>query len=175
MGSLGDEKQHRTKQDGCDYEEIQCQQGCGVNFCRMKQQTHSVTCLLRPHKCEHCSEEGPYQCITGNHLETCRRYPVQCPNGCKVKIPREEVLSEVRLKEELSAKAQELQAKKQHVRQLEEDNRTKAQHIHNLERDTKVNRETIAQLTEAIEEYETQKRLWIIVIILICVFLPFCY
>ena len=119
VGCLGDEGQHRMKQDGCAYEEIPCAHGCSVTIRRMNQQTHSVSCLMHPHKCEYCSEEGPYQCITGEHLETCRRYPVQCPNGCKEKLPREEVLSEVKLKEQLSAMAKQLQAREQRVRQLE--------------------------------------------------------
>ena len=128
MGSLGDEGQHRMKHDGCDYEKCLCPQRCGVTFFRMNQQTHSVSCLMRPHKCEYCGEEGPYQRITGEHLETCRRYPVQCPNGCKEKLPREEVLREVKLKEQLSAMAKQLQAREQRVRQLERYILTEGRH-----------------------------------------------
>ena len=109
MGCLSDERQHRAQQGGCDYEEIQCVYGCGVTIHRMIEQAHSVECPMRPYNCEYCGDEGPYQCIIGDHLETCRRYPVQCPNGCQEKIPREDILSEIKLKMKVTALAKKLQ------------------------------------------------------------------
>ena len=135
VGCLKDEGQHRKKQDGCAYEEIPCAHGCSVTIRRKDQQTHSVSCLMRTHKCKYCHEDGPYQCITGEHLETCRRYPVQCPNGCKEKLPREEVLSEVKLKEQLSAMEKKLQVERQRAQQLERDNKANTERIHQLEWD----------------------------------------
>ena len=146
VGCLGDEGQHRMKQDGCAYEEIPCAHGCSVTIRRKDQQTHSVSCLMRTHKCKYCHEDGPYQCITGEHLETCRRYPVQCPNGCKEKLPREEVLNEIRLKEVLSAVVQKLDIEEERARQLERDNRAKMERIHQLETDTEVKAQRIRYL-----------------------------
>ena len=158
VGCLGDEGQHRMKQDGCDYEEIPCAHGCSVTIRRMNQQIHSVDCLMRPHKCEYCHDEGPYQHITGEHLETCRRYPVQCPNGCKEKLPREEVLNEIRLKEVLSAVVQKLDIEEERARQLERDNRAKMERIHQLERDTEVKAQRIRYLETDTETKTRQIR-----------------
>lgn len=146
VGSIGDEGQHRVKQDGCGYEEIPCTHGCGVTIRRMAQQAHSGECPMRPHNCEYCGDEGPYQCITGDHLETCRRYPVQCPNGCQEKLPREEVLHEIRLKEVLSAMSVQLQVEECRAHQLERDMKTKMERIDDLERHTRANTQRIRQL-----------------------------
>ena len=184
VGCLGDEGQHRKKQGGCAYEEIPCAHGCSVTIRRKDQQTHSVSCLMRTHKCKYCHDEGPYQRITGEHLETCRRYPVQCPNGCKEKLPREEVLSESRLKESLYATAKKLQVERQRAHQLERDNRAKTGRIHQLETDTEVTtqcleclqsdtqamQETIAQLTEAKKRLtERVRQLQVMAYILVAV------
>ena len=186
VGSISDEGQHRVKQDGCGYQEIPCARGCGVTIRRMAQQAHSGECPMRPHNCDYCGDEGPYQCIIGEHLETCRRYPVQCPNGCQEKLPREEVLHEIRLKEVLSAMSVQLQveecrahqlekdmktkmeriddlerhtrANTQQVRQLERDTKDKAQHIRNLERDATANRHRISQLERDTKAKEQQIR-----------------
>ena len=166
VGCLSDEGQHRAKQGGCDYEDIQCVHGCGNTIRRMTQQAHSVECPMRPHNCEYCGDEGPYQCIIGDHLETCRRYPVQCPNGCQEKIPREDALSEIKLKEELSATAKKLEveerranwlewdmkAKMKHIDELKRNNSTTTWHIHQLERDTEAKTQRIRDLERNINE-----------------------
>ena len=146
VGCLSDEGQHRAQQDGCDYEDIQCAHGCGNTIRRMTQQVHSVECPMRPHNCEYCGDEGPYQCIIGDHLETCRRYPVQCPNGCQEKIPREDVLSEIKLKEALSATVRKLEVEECRANRLERDMKAKMEHIADLKRNNSANTGHIAQL-----------------------------
>ena len=146
VGCLSDEGQHRAKQGGCDYEDMQCVHGCGNTIRRMTQQAHSVECPMRPHNCEYCGDEGPYQCIIGDHLETCRRYPVQCPNGCQEKIPREDALSEIKLKEELSATAKKLEVEERRANRLEQDMKAKMKHIDELKRNNSATTERIAQL-----------------------------
>ena len=88
VGNLGDEEHHRKKQDGCQYEEIKCPHGCGSIMRRVGLSCHMVDCPRSPYDCEYCGEEGPYQYIVGDHLETCCKYPVQCPNGCKEKLQK---------------------------------------------------------------------------------------
>ena len=166
VGCLSDEGQHRAQQDGCDYEDIQCAHGCGNTIRRMTQQAHSVECPMRPHNCEYCGDEGSYQCIIGDHLDTCRRYPVQCPNGCQEKIPREDVIREIKLKEELSATAKKLEVEERRANQLERDMKAKMKHIdelkrnnsattwhiHQLERDTEAKTQRIRDLERNINE-----------------------
>ena len=146
VGCMSDEGQHRAKQGGCDYEDMQCAHGCGNTIRRMTQQAHSVECPMRPHNCEYCGDEGPYQCIIGDHLDTCRRYPVQCPYGCQEKIPREDVIREVKLKEELSATAKKLEVEECRANQLEQDMKAKMKHIDELKRNNSATTGRIAQL-----------------------------
>ena len=89
VGNLRDELQHRRTPHSCHFEEIPCPHGCGKTIQRMGQWYHFNDCPMRPHKCAYCGEEGPFREIVGNHLETCCKYPVLCPNGCNRNIPRE--------------------------------------------------------------------------------------
>ena len=155
MGCLSDEGQHRAQQGGCDYEEIQCVYGCGVTIHRMIEQAHSVECPMRPHNCEYCGDEGPYQCILGDHLDTCRRYPVQCPNGCQEKIPREAALSEIKLKEVLSSTVKKLEDKEQYAHQLECDMKAKTEYIQQLEGVTAQN----TTLKKLVSEVKSEQRI----------------
>ena len=183
VGSIGDGGQHRVKQDGCDYQEIPCTHGCGVTIRRMAQQAHSGECPMRPHNCNYCGDEGPYQCITGEHLETCLKYPVQCPNGCQEKIPRGNVLSKIKLKEELSAMTKTLQIEKWRAQQLERDVKAKTEQIRRLETITLPEaRHKITQLTATnktlkrnVSEIKNEQQILNIsipVIIIICAILP---
>ena len=141
VGNLGDEMQHRMISKSCHFEEIPCPLGCGKSIKRMTQSRHSQKCQMRPHSCEYCGEKGPYQKMVQDHLHTCRRYPVKCPNGCCERIPREDTAS-YKLKKEISTMKTELQAERQHVRdlgkfisQLKSDHKAQAQRIQGLERD----------------------------------------
>ena len=161
VGSLGEELQHRTKQDGCRYETMECPNGCGETIKRTTRQDHFIKCPNRPYTCEHCEEEGPYQDIVGKHLDTCSQYPVLCPNGCEEKIPRERAESQTKpLKEEIAKLKTGLQAEEERVHKLEEANtakekqitalrgeiRAKAQRADGLEQETKKQAATINQL-----------------------------
>lgn len=137
VGNLSDEEHHRKKQDGCQYEEIKCPHGCGDTMRRVKLSCHLNDCPRRPHNCEYCGEEGPYQYIVGDHLETCCKYPVQCPNGCKEKIPREEVLSQIKLKADLHIMQGKLEAAEERICELKTEVTTKEERIRALEADTR--------------------------------------
>ena len=133
VGNLGDEEHHRKKQDGCQYEEIKCPHGCGSIMRRVGLSCHMDDCPRRPYNCEYCGEEGPYQYIVGDHLETCCKYPMQCPNGCKEKLPREEVLHEIKLNRDLYIMQGRLEAREERVSELKAEVETKEQLIYALE------------------------------------------
>ena len=49
-------------------------------------------CPKRLIKCQYCNEEDIYQVITGEHLEVCPQYPIQCTNeGCSQNVPRSQM------------------------------------------------------------------------------------
>ena len=157
VGNLGDEMQHRTKPNSCHFEEIPCPLGCGMSITRMTRSRHSKKCQMRPHNCKYCGEEGSYRKMVQDHLQTCRRYPVPCPNGCREQIPREDTAS-YKLKQEISTMKAELQAERQHVHdlgkltsQLKSDYKAQAQRIHGLERDAQDKTERIQGLERDIE------------------------
>ena len=157
VGNLGDEMQHRSTPKNCQFEEIPCPLGCGKIITRMTQSRHSQKCQMRPHNCEYCGKEGPYRKMVQDHLQTCRRYPVKCPNGCSKRIPREDTAS-YKLKKEISTMKAELQVERQHVHdlgkltsQLKSDHKAQAQRIHGLERDAQDKTERIQGLERDVE------------------------
>ena len=135
-GSLGDELQHRTKQDGCEYQTIKCPNQCGGTTKRTTLQSHYKECPNRPHKCEHCKKEGLYKDIVGKHLDTCSQYPVLCPNGCEVRIARERAERRTKpLKEEIAKLRLDLKSAQESALKLKKDNTAKEQRITALQGD----------------------------------------
>ena len=164
VGNLGDEMQHRTKPNSSQFEEIPCPLGCGMIITRMTQSRHSEECQMRPHNCKYCGKEGPYWKMVQDHLQTCRRYPVKCPNGCSERIPREDTAS-YKLKETVSAMKTELQAAKQgvcvleeHLHHLESETQAKTEHIEGLEKDVEAKTEHIRDFENIIKAKTEQLR-----------------
>ena len=171
VGNLGDEMEHRTIPNSCQFEEIECPLKCGMIIQRMTQSRHMDGCSMRPHSCEYCGEEGPYWKMVQDHLQTCRRYPVKCPNGCQREIPREETAS-YKLKETVSAMKTELQAANQcvcvleeHLHHLESETQAKTDHIEGLEKDVEAKKEHIRNFeniikakTEQLRDLESNKK-----------------
>ena len=146
VGNLDDEMQHRKRQNSCHFEEIKCPHGCGQTIRRMTQSHHMNECQMRLHRCKYCGEEGQYWKIVQDHLQSCVRYPVRCPNGCNKRIPREDTAS-YKLEKTVSTMETELQAERQRlhdlaseskerIRQLKSDTKAKTERIHDLERET---------------------------------------
>ena len=85
---------NKGKREGeCQFEEVKCL----YVKCQKKDQRQNLTihekenCNERPYHCEHCAIEDRYIFITGEHLNTCPKYPTACPNNCAQKIPRESI------------------------------------------------------------------------------------
>ena len=80
----------QTHTDNCDFFVISCPNGCGVDFERRFKDKHvNEDCTCRKLSCEFCKE--PYQEKDEmEHLNSCMKFPIPCPAGCKKKdIPRE--------------------------------------------------------------------------------------
>lgn len=69
----------------CQFEDIECPNKCGQMVQRQHLSRHlSNECPSRTVKCKYCRTEGQHAFIMGDHKETCPKYPVACPNNCKV-------------------------------------------------------------------------------------------
>ena len=74
---------HLTR--NCQHEDVECTNQCGQMVQRQHFSRHiSNECQFRTAKCKYCRTEGQHVYILGQHKQTCPKYPVPCPNGCKV-------------------------------------------------------------------------------------------
>ena len=91
-GELRSVSQHH---DQCDYVLLPCPKQCTNFKCipRKDLQHHQAhECQKREHNCEYCGKIGPYDAITGMHLEQCDKFEIQCPNAdCDVMMERQGV------------------------------------------------------------------------------------
>ena len=59
---------------------------CGHTFCN----SCLKECPCRPTICQYCRIEGEHQFIEGTHKQQCYKFPIPCPNKCKIeKVPSE--------------------------------------------------------------------------------------
>ena len=77
----------------CQFEEVKCTNECEKTMQRRYLIAHIETeCPRRAVTCQYCHDTGEHQHIEGKHKEECPRFPVPCPNKCKVKaVPREDM------------------------------------------------------------------------------------
>ena len=69
----------------CQFEDVDCTNQCGQMVQRQNFSRHiSSECQFRTAKCKYCRVEGQHIFIQGQHKQTCPKYPVACPNGCKI-------------------------------------------------------------------------------------------
>ena len=74
---------HLTR--NCQFEDVECTNQCGQMVQRQNFSRHiSSECQFRNIKCKYCRAEGQHVYILGQHKQTCPKYPMACPNGCKV-------------------------------------------------------------------------------------------
>jgi len=74
---------HLTR--NCQFEDVECSNQCGQMVQRQHFSRHIANeCQFRITKCKYCRTEGQHLFILGQHKQTCAKYPVACPNGCKV-------------------------------------------------------------------------------------------
>ena len=93
VGSLGELEQHLSEK--CQYVSVNCSYNCGEAMFRLHLKQHqSKHCPNRPHSCKHCQLEGTYHDIEENHIPVCPKYPVTCPNECKVSSLQRDQLEE---------------------------------------------------------------------------------
>ena len=106
------------KDDGCLFEEVDCNLMCGERMKRKLLSNHRrFGCVERPYRCLYCNVEGTYKTITGvvkttpfdtipqgscdvkpppenGHYAVCEHYPKPCPNDCgTIDIKRKSVHS----------------------------------------------------------------------------------
>lgn len=74
------------------YIEVECPNECGAKFEKRFLEGHvSEDCTKRMVQCEFCDTCVFYKDEIA-HMNACKRFPVPCPNGCKLTdIPRGEV------------------------------------------------------------------------------------
>ena len=69
----------------CQFEDIECSNKCGQMVQRQHLSRHIINdCQSRTVKCKYCRSEGQHSFILGDHKDTCPKYPVTCPNNCKL-------------------------------------------------------------------------------------------
>ena len=85
-GELGVRGAHLDPLDGdCEYTDVDCTYGCGENLERNELAEHlEIFCPKRPSTCQYCKQTGGHEFITGDHMNECLEYPVQCPNNCGI-------------------------------------------------------------------------------------------
>ena len=85
-GHLYFEPEHRNTV--CGYMQVPCEKECGVKVERRFMMSHlTEECRLREVDCEFCYCSGTAADIA-LHLETCLEYPIVCPHGCELQLPR---------------------------------------------------------------------------------------
>ena len=96
VGELGELKGHLEAQDGCDYVEAECPNGCKPCRCVLPCSCSAYTmltkkdlqqhlleeCQKRQYKCEYCGRKDEFKEIKTFHYSKCREFPVGCPNEC---------------------------------------------------------------------------------------------
>ena len=86
VGSLGEAADHLNQENGCEFEQVYCINGCGERSQRRTMSVHvSDKCPNRTHTCPYCDEVDTYDNIVTSHYEVCKNYPLPCPNNCGVR------------------------------------------------------------------------------------------
>lgn len=99
-------EEHTTK---CGFEPVYCESKCGQRIQRNRIRAHMInTCSKRMVGCAYCAKSYTADTLQSHHSQ-CRRFPVTCPNKCRlpnnsgfISIPREEL--EMHLNEDCSAR-----------------------------------------------------------------------
>ena len=102
-GKLGELEQHLNQNpssenqlNGCQFVEVECTYKCGEWFQRHHITSHETEqCKKRPYSCDYCRDyESTFEDVTEIHYPQCSKYPIACPNECRVyKFERQELES----------------------------------------------------------------------------------
>ena len=93
-GEIRDISAHIGNNDGCQFKEVECLNGCEELVQRHCLPSHiKYKCTHREVECQYCHSKVKLLFADGTHLEECAKLPLPCPNGCgKVEmILREDV------------------------------------------------------------------------------------
>ena len=93
QGEINSITSHINHKDGCQFQEVNCPNNCGVAYQRRYLTSHvDAKCPCRKVNCQYCHDIGEHQFIDGKHKEKCPKFPLPCPNKCNVgTIPREDM------------------------------------------------------------------------------------
>ncbi|XP_065901180.1 TNF receptor-associated factor 4-like [Dysidea avara] len=94
QGELNDVKSHLGDSNSCRFGEVKCPNECGKMLSSESYTSHVNTeCRRRKVDCQYCHDSGEHQFITSSqHKDQCPRFPLRCPNKCKVRgVPREDM------------------------------------------------------------------------------------
>ena len=85
-----DMKKHRAE---CQLEVINCSNFCGIRLERKHLSNHVNTeCPRRKVRCQYCHYTAEYHFVEGQHKRKCPKFPLACPNQCKIgTVLREEM------------------------------------------------------------------------------------
>lgn len=87
IGELAMLEDHILSLDGCRFQCLKCRY-CQTDHPKTHIEDHELNCPSRPVICEYCKE---FQCLRyelDQHVEECSHYPMACPKGCGLTIPR---------------------------------------------------------------------------------------
>ena len=87
-GEIRDISAHIGSDDGCQFKEVKCPNGCKELVQRHYLPKHiKYECSHREIECQYCHSKVKLLFADGRHLEECPKLPLLCPNGCgKVEI-----------------------------------------------------------------------------------------
>ena len=90
-GELNDIDSHLTSTNGCKYADVQCTNECGKVVQRRYLKHHlDCACSYNKTNCKYCNARIEQKLINSKHKEECPKFPLLCPNKCKIgSIPRE--------------------------------------------------------------------------------------
>ena len=81
----------------CQFEEAKCTKDCEKMIQRRHLTAHIETeCPRRQVTCQYCRDTGEHRHIETNHKLKCPKFPVPCPNKCKVKVVPREIMQKHR-------------------------------------------------------------------------------
>ena len=83
QGEMNDINNHLVRSDGCQFENVNCPNECGMTLQRRYLTSHVENeCPCYKVDCQYCHIRGDHRFIEGEHKEQCPKLPLPCPNNC---------------------------------------------------------------------------------------------
>ena len=92
-GEINEIADHLSEDNGCQYEEVPCPLNCTAKMQRRLLTEHvKDKCTRRNVACQYCQGVNTHHFIEGEHKNNCPKFPLTCPNRCKIgTVPREDM------------------------------------------------------------------------------------